>query len=162
MIASDQGAGAAGIGRNTSSAVLDMFERLHGTWRKPFVLPRQSVSPLVVNEGTADKLKVSPSGTGWSSIPTTAWPGPRRPNAGRHAGSVAGQTLLAGLTISQLIRPGAPTALGMLPVYFDMNNDELLRPTEHPHQSGLRRDDGLYGLPTRVRRAAARVLGSMV
>lgn len=28
--------------------------------------------------------------------------------------------LLAGLTISQLIRPGAPISLGMLPVYFDM------------------------------------------
>ena len=28
--------------------------------------------------------------------------------------------LLAGLTISQLIRPGAAISLGMLPVYFDM------------------------------------------
>ena len=42
-------------------AVLDMFEMLHGDLAaRPFVLPYfNPVSPLVVNEGTADKLKVA-------------------------------------------------------------------------------------------------------
>jgi trimethylamine--corrinoid protein Co-methyltransferase len=103
-------------------AVLDMFEALHGDLAtKPFVLPYfNPVSPLVVNEGTADKLK-SAVERGlpviYSNYSMAGASTPLTP-AGTLALLLA--ELLAGLTISQLIRPGAPISLGMLPVYFDM------------------------------------------
>jgi len=103
-------------------AVLDMFQTLHGDLAtRPFVLPYfNPVSPLVVNEGTADKLKVAVerglpviySNYSMAGASTPLTPG------GTLALLLA--ELLAGLTISQLIRPGAPISLGMLPVYFDM------------------------------------------
>lgn len=103
-------------------AVLDMFERLHGDLAtKPFVLPYfNPVSPLVVNEGTADKLKVAVERglpVIYSNYSMAGASTPLTP-AGTLALLLA--ELLAGLTISQLMRPGAPISLGMLPVYFDM------------------------------------------
>ena len=103
-------------------AVLDMFETLHGDLAaKPFVLPYfNPVSPLVVNEGTADKLKVAVDRglpVIYSNYSMAGASTPLTP-AGTLALLLA--ELLAGLTISQLIRPGAPISLGMLPVYFDM------------------------------------------
>ena len=103
-------------------AVLDMFETLHGDLAaRPFVLPYfNPVSPLVVNEGTADKLKVAVERglpVIYSNYSMAGASTPLTP-AGTLALLLA--ELLAGLTISQLIRPGAPISLGMLPVYFDM------------------------------------------
>jgi trimethylamine---corrinoid protein Co-methyltransferase len=107
---------------NKFPAVLDMFEMLHGDLaKKPFVLPYfNPVSPLVVNEGTADKLKVAVERglpVIYSNYSMAGASTPLTP-AGTLALLLA--ELLAGLTISQLIRPGAPISLGMLPVYFDM------------------------------------------
>jgi trimethylamine--corrinoid protein Co-methyltransferase len=103
-------------------AVLDMYEMLHGDLAaRPFVLPYfNPVSPLVVNEGTADKLKVAVERglpVIYSNYSMAGASTPLTP-AGTLALLLA--ELLAGLTISQLIRPGAPISLGMLPVYFDM------------------------------------------
>jgi trimethylamine--corrinoid protein Co-methyltransferase len=103
-------------------AVLDMFEALYGDLAtKPFVLPYfNPVSPLVVNEGTADKLKIAVERglpVIYSNYSMAGASTPLTP-AGTLALLLA--ELLAGLTISQLIRPGAPISLGMLPVYFDM------------------------------------------
>jgi len=103
-------------------AVLDMFEALHGDLAaRPFVLPYfNPVSPLVVNEGTADKLMVAVARglpVIYSNYSMAGASTPLTP-AGTLALLLA--ELLAGLTISQLIRPGAPISLGMLPVYFDM------------------------------------------
>jgi len=103
-------------------AVLDMFETLHGDLaNRPFVLPYfNPVSPLVINEGTADKLKVAVERglpVIYSNYSMAGASTPLTP-AGTLALLLA--ELLAGLTVSQLIRPGAPISLGMLPVYFDM------------------------------------------
>lgn len=104
-------------------AVLDMFELLHGEdlSARPFVLPYfNPVSPLVVNEGTADKLKTAVERglpVIYSNYSMAGASTPLTP-AGTLALLLA--ELLAGLTISQLIRPGAAISLGMLPVYFDM------------------------------------------
>jgi len=103
-------------------AVLELFETLHGDLAaRPFVLPYfNPVSPLVVNEGTADKLKVAVERglpVIYSNYSMAGASTPLTP-AGTLALLLA--ELLAGLTISQLIRPGAPISLGMLPVYFDM------------------------------------------
>jgi trimethylamine--corrinoid protein Co-methyltransferase len=103
--------------------ILDMFEELHGSTldERPFVLPYfNPVSPLVVNEGTADKVRVAAE----RGLPfiysnySMAGASTPMPPAGTLALLLA--ELLAGLTISQVIRPGAPILLGMLPVFFDM------------------------------------------
>jgi len=105
--------------------VLEMFEYLHGggLGEKPFVLPYfNPVSPLVMDAGTLLKMGVaierglpfifSNYSMAGASTPLTP--------AGTLALLLA--ELLAGLTISQVMMPGAPVSLGMLPVYFDMKS----------------------------------------
>jgi trimethylamine---corrinoid protein Co-methyltransferase len=104
--------------------VLDLFEHLHGgLGEKPFVLPYfNPVSPLVMDSGTLLKMEAaiqrglpfifSNYSMAGASTPLTP--------AGTLALLLA--ELLAGLTISQVIKPGAPVLLGMLPVYFDMKS----------------------------------------
>ncbi|MBN1449599.1 MAG: trimethylamine methyltransferase family protein [Anaerolineales bacterium] len=104
--------------------VLDMFEHLHGgLGEKPFVLPYfNPVSPLVMDSGTLLKMGAaierglpfifSNYSMAGASTPLTP--------AGMLALLLA--ELLAGLTISQVMKSGAPVLLGMLPVYFDMKS----------------------------------------
>jgi len=104
--------------------VLEMFESLRGgVGEKPFVLPYLNpVSPLVMDSGTLLKMKVaierglpfifSNYSMAGASTPLTP--------AGMLALLLA--ELLAGLTISQMMKPGTPILLGMLPAYFDMKS----------------------------------------
>jgi len=104
--------------------LMDMFERLHGDLgEKPFVMPYFNlVSPLVMNSGTLLKMGVaiehglpfifSNYSMAGASTPLTA--------AGTLALLLA--ELLAGLTISQVMKPGTPISVGMLPAYFDMKS----------------------------------------
>jgi trimethylamine--corrinoid protein Co-methyltransferase len=103
-------------------AVLQLYESLHGDLAaRPFVLPYfNPVTPLVINAGTSDKMRLAIerglpvifANYGIAGVSTPLTP------AGILSLMLA--ELLAGLTISQLIRKGAPILLGMLPVYFDM------------------------------------------
>ena len=103
-------------------AVLDLLEHLHGDLgAKPFVIPYfNPVTPLVMNSGTLDKLQtaiqrglpVILSNYSMAGMSTPITP------AGTLATLVA--ELLAGLAISQIIKPGTPVILGILPAYFDM------------------------------------------
>jgi len=102
--------------------VLDMAEMLHGDLgEKPFIIPYfNPISPLVINEGTTDKMFetmarglpfiYSNYGMAGATTPITA------------AGSLVllNAELLAGLTWSQLVKPGAAVILGSLPAFFDM------------------------------------------
>jgi trimethylamine--corrinoid protein Co-methyltransferase len=104
--------------------VLDLFEHLHaGLGEQPFVLPYfNPVSPLVMDSGTLLKMGAaierglpfifSNYSMAGASTPLTP--------AGTLALLLA--ELLAGLTISQVLKPGTPVLLGMLPVYFDMKS----------------------------------------
>ncbi len=103
-------------------AVLDLVERLHpDVAEKPFVIPYfNPVTPLVINRGTADKMTATIerglpfiySNYGMAGATTPITP----------AGILAllNAELLAGLVLSQSIRPGAPIIIGMLPAFFDM------------------------------------------
>jgi len=103
-------------------AVLDLLEHLHGDLAaKPFVIPYfNPVSPLVMNQGTVDKmvaaidrgLPLIYSNYGMAGATTPITP----------AGTLAllNAELLAGLVLSQLVKEGSPIILGMLPAYFDM------------------------------------------
>lgn len=103
-------------------AVLDLLESLHGDLAaRPSIIPYfNPITPLVINRGTADKMFTtikrglpfiySNYGMAGASTPITA------------AGSLVllNAELLAGLTLSQLIREGTPIILGSLPAFFDM------------------------------------------
>jgi trimethylamine--corrinoid protein Co-methyltransferase len=110
--------------------VLDLLEHLHGDpsspsgqglATRPFVLPYfNPISPLVINQGTADKMQLaierglpflySNYGMAGASTPITP------------AGMLVllNAELLAGLVLSQLMKEGTPLILGSLPAYFDM------------------------------------------
>jgi len=101
---------------------LDMLESLCGSLAaRPFVIPYVNpVSPLVINEGTSDKMAASIArglpviysnyGMSGATAPITS------------AGTLVllNAELLAGLVLAQLMREGAPVILGSLPAGFDM------------------------------------------
>jgi len=101
---------------------LDLLESLHpGLAERPFLIPYLNpVTPLIINEGTAEKLVTSVErglpviysnyGMAGLSTPITATGTLILLNA----------ELLAGLVLAQLTRPGAPVILGSLPAFFDM------------------------------------------
>ncbi len=104
--------------------VLDLLEHVHGDLGKqPFLLPYfNPITPLIVNEGTADKMLeaiarglpviCSNYSMAGMSTPITA------------AGTLAlmNAELLACLVLAQLARPGTPVVLGSLPAFFDMRS----------------------------------------
>ncbi len=102
--------------------VLNLAAHLHGDLAaRPFIIPYfNPISPLVMNEGTTDKmfqtielgLPFMYSNYGMAGATTPITP----------AGTLAllNAELLAGLTWSQLLKPGAPVILGSLPAFFDM------------------------------------------
>jgi trimethylamine--corrinoid protein Co-methyltransferase len=104
------------------SSVLNLLEHLFGDLTTdPFILPYfNPISPLVINEGTAEKMFAcigrglpfifSNYGMAGASTPITP------------AGILAllNAELLAGLTLSQLVVEGTPLILGLLPAFLDM------------------------------------------
>jgi trimethylamine--corrinoid protein Co-methyltransferase len=102
--------------------VLDLLEYLHGDLAsRPFIVPYLNpITPLVINNGTVHKMLVaverglpfiySNYGMAGASTPITP------------AGTLAllNAELLAGLTLSQLIKQSTPVILGNLPAFFDM------------------------------------------
>jgi len=103
---------------------LDMLESRFGDLgSKPFFLPYfNPVTPLVINQGTAEKtleavkrgLPLIYSNYGMAGLSTPITP----------VGTLAllNAELLAGLVLIQLARPGAPVILGSQPAFFDMKS----------------------------------------
>lgn len=102
--------------------VLRMFETLHGDLgEKPFILPYfNPVSPLVMNEGTVDKMKIAIERGLPVIVSNYSLSGATTPITPAGTVAVLLAELLAGLVIGQLYKEGAPMLLGMLPVYLDM------------------------------------------
>ena len=102
--------------------VLELLEHLHGDLAsRPFVLPYfNPISPLVVNRGTVDKMQLAIerglpiiySNYGMAGASTPITPG--------GALVLLNAELLAGLTLSQLMKEGTPIILGSLPAFFEM------------------------------------------
>ncbi|MBW2495198.1 MAG: trimethylamine methyltransferase family protein [Deltaproteobacteria bacterium] len=107
---------------NRFSDVLEMFELLCGDLRdRPFVIPYFNPgTPLVMNAGTVDKMKLSIERGLPVIFSNYGMAGASTPLAPAGAFTLLMAELLAGLVISQTIERGAPILLGMLPVYFDM------------------------------------------
>lgn len=102
--------------------VMEMFEHLHGDLgEKPFVIPYfNPVSPLVMNEGTLDKMQVAIQRGLPVILSNYSMSGATTPITPAGTIAVLLAELLAGLVIGQLFKEGTPMLLGMLPVYFDM------------------------------------------
>jgi trimethylamine--corrinoid protein Co-methyltransferase len=104
------------------SKTLDMLELLCGNPAlRPFVIPYvNSITPLFIDRGAFIRMEVaierglpliySNYGMAGATTPITA------------AGTLAllNAELLAGLVLTQLVRPGTPVILGSLPASFDM------------------------------------------
>lgn len=102
--------------------VLRMYEMLHGDLaNKPFIMPYfNPVSPLVMNAGTVDKMKISIERGLPIIFSNYSMAGASTPLTPAGTLTLLMAELLAGLVVSQTIKKGAPILLGMLPVYFDM------------------------------------------
>jgi len=104
--------------------VLDLFEYLHGgLGEKPFVLPYfNPVSPLVMDSGTLLKMEAAIARGLPFIFSNYSMAGASTPLTPAGTLTLLLAELLAGLVISQVLKPGAPVMLGMLPVYFDMKS----------------------------------------
>jgi trimethylamine--corrinoid protein Co-methyltransferase len=111
---------------NAFPHVLDLLEHLHGNLSScPSIIPYfNPITPLVINKSTADKMFVAIErglpfiyanyGMAGASTPITP--------AGQLA--LMNAEVLAGLTLGQLIKEGAPMILGNHPACFDMKGNE--------------------------------------
>lgn len=102
--------------------VLDLLEHLCGDLAaRPFVLPYfNPVTPLIINEGTGDKV-LEAVGRGLPLIYSNySMAGASAPITPAGMLALLNAELLAGLVLCQLAREGAPVILGSLPNYFDM------------------------------------------
>lgn len=103
--------------------VMRMFELMHDRelGDKPFIIPYfNPVSPLVMNEGTVDKMIAAIQRGLPVIISNYSMSGATTPITPAGTIVVLLAELLAGLVIGQMVKEGAPMFLGMLPVYFDM------------------------------------------
>ena len=104
--------------------VLSLFEHLHGgLGERPFVLPYfNPVSPLVMDSGTLLKMEAAIERGLPFIFSNYSMAGASTPLTPTGTLALLLAELLAGLTISQVMKPGTPVLLGMLPVYFDMKS----------------------------------------
>lgn len=102
--------------------VLDLLEHLHGDLAsRPFLIPYfNPISPLVINRGTANKMLATIERGLPFIYSNYGMAGATTPIAPGGALALLNAELLAGLTLSQLIREGTPVILGSLPAFFDM------------------------------------------
>jgi len=131
-------------------AVLDMIEHLHGDLAsRPFLIPYfNPVTPLVINPGTAEKMRATIdrglpliySNYGMAGATTPITP----------AGilTLLNAELLAGLVLSQLFREGTPVILGMLPAFMDMRGmGNFYDPVSYVVDVACAEMMAAYGLP---------------
>jgi len=103
-------------------SVLDMLEVLHGDLaERPFIIPYfNPVTPLILNQGTVDKMRIAIQHGLPVIFSNYSMAGMSTPITPAGTLVVLLAELLAGLTLSQLMKEGAPIILGILPAYFDM------------------------------------------
>ncbi len=116
---------------------------------RPFIIPYLNpVTPLVINDGTSDKLLDSAA----RSIPVIysnyGMSGMTTPLPCAGALALLNAELLGGLVLSQLAKPGAPIILGSLPMYFDMKTMiDFYDPQTHLINLGCAEMMADYGIP---------------
>lgn len=103
-------------------AVMDLFETLTGDLSsRPFLIPYLNpISPLVYNTGTLDKMVCAIERGLPFILSSYSMAGMSSPMPPAGILSLLMAELLAGLAIAQVLKPGTPVSLGILPNYFDM------------------------------------------
>jgi trimethylamine---corrinoid protein Co-methyltransferase len=102
--------------------VLDLLETVSGDLASsPFVMPYLNpISPLVINGGTVFKMRHAVQRNLPVIYSNYGMAGASTPITPASALVLLNAELLAGLTLSQLLREGTPIVLGSLPAIFDM------------------------------------------
>jgi trimethylamine--corrinoid protein Co-methyltransferase len=102
--------------------VLDLLEHLHGDLaRRPSIIPYfNPITPLVMNAATVDKMMITIDRGLPFIYSNYVMAGASAPITPAGALALINAELLAGLTLSQLIKEGTAVILGSLPTYFDM------------------------------------------
>ena len=102
--------------------VLKLLDAVRGDLgEKPFAIPYLNpITPLVVNEGTSDKLLDSVERSIPAIYSNYGMAGMTTPLTCAGALAFLNAELLGGLVLAQLAKPGAPIILGSLPMFFDM------------------------------------------
>jgi trimethylamine--corrinoid protein Co-methyltransferase len=102
--------------------VLELLEHLHGDLSsRPFIIPYLNpISPLVINEGTVDKMLIAIERGLPFIYSNYGMAGASTPITPASTLAILNAELLAGLTLSQLVKEGTPIILGVLPAFFDM------------------------------------------
>jgi trimethylamine--corrinoid protein Co-methyltransferase len=105
-----------------STDVLDLLAHLCGDLSaRPFIVPYVNpITPLVLNESTVDKLTLAVERGLPVIFSSYGMAGATTPITPVAALALLNAELLAGLTLAQLVREGAPIILGALPAFFDM------------------------------------------
>lgn len=99
-----------------------LLEHLRGdVASRPFVIPYfNPITPLVVNAGTVQKMVIAIERNMPLIYSNYAMIGATTPITSAGTLALLNAELLAGLTLSQIIKEGAPVILGSLPASFDM------------------------------------------
>jgi trimethylamine--corrinoid protein Co-methyltransferase len=107
---------------NKFPIVLRLLEEIHGNLAdKPFVIPYLNpITPLILNKDTTDKLQISIERDLPVIFSNYSLAGMTSPITQAGILSLLLAELLAGLVLSQLLKPGTSVVLGMLPAFFDM------------------------------------------
>jgi len=102
--------------------VLSLLEVLHGDLAvRPFILPYVNpITPLVLHQGAVTRMEAAIRRGLPVIYSNYGLAGATTPITPEGMLILLNAELLAGLTLAQLIREGAPVILGSLPAYFDM------------------------------------------
>jgi trimethylamine--corrinoid protein Co-methyltransferase len=104
------------------TAVLDLIEHCCGDLSsKPFILPYfNPITPLTFSEGTSENIRIAIERDLPIIISSYGMVGASTPITMTDTFALLNAELLAGLTITQLIKEGTPVILGPMPSFFDM------------------------------------------
>jgi len=105
----------------------DLLEHLHGDLTsKPSIIPYfNPITPLVINRGTVDKMLVTIERGLPFIYSNYGMAGASTPITPTGALILLNAELLAGLTLSQLIKERTPVILGSLPGFLDMRGTSI-------------------------------------
>lgn len=106
------------------SQSLDLLDELRGDLSgQPFAIPYLNpVTPLIINRETGDKMIASIERGLPVIYSNYSMAGTTTPITAAGTLALLNAELLAGLVLSQLVKPGAPIILGSLPAFFDMKS----------------------------------------
>ena len=131
-------------------STLDLIEHLHGDLvGRPFCIPYfNPITPLVLNEGTTDKMAVTIKRGLPLIYNSTGMAGATSPITMAGTLALLNAEMLAGLVYSQLLKEGATIILGALPWQFDMQHlEHFYTPRTLPLNLACAEMMNYYGLP---------------